>query len=191
MVVLSPKALPDLRLTVDEYLQADLPEGHRYELVEGIVTRSPTPGPGHDHTVNRLYQALYDFGKAHPGRFAHITSNATVPVPGKTNVREPDLALYEEWSGSATGWQGWRTIVPIWVAEVVSPDYALRDYRDKRRDYWSAGIREYWIVDPQEERVTILTRGDDDWSETVVTGREDAHSKVLAGFAVPVTRLFS
>ncbi|GMU24416.1 MAG: hypothetical protein AMXMBFR13_44900 [Phycisphaerae bacterium] len=191
MVVLSPQALPDLRLTVDEYLQADLPEGHRYELVEGIVTMSPTPGPGHDHTVNRLYQALYDFGKAHPGRFAHITSNATVPVPGKTNVREPDLALYEEWSGSAVGWQGWKTLVPIWVAEVVSPDYVSRDYRDKRHDYWSTGIREYWIVDPQEERVTILTRGDDDWSETVVTGREDAHSKVLAGFVVPVTRLFT
>ena len=48
---------------------------------------------------------------------------------------------------------------PDLVIEVVSagPESEKRDYEMKRRDYAGAGIDEYWIVDPQKRRITVLT----------------------------------
>ena len=46
------------------------------------------------------------------------------------------------------------------VVEVVSPSDPRRDIVEKRFDYAEAKIREYWIVDPQDETVTVLTLAD-------------------------------
>jgi Uma2 family endonuclease len=43
------------------------------------------------------------------------------------------------------------------VVEIVSPDHVERDTVLKRADYAVAGISEYWIVDPAEETITVLT----------------------------------
>jgi Uma2 family endonuclease len=189
MVVLSHKALPDIRLTVDEYLQADLPEGQRYELVDGLVKMSPTPDTGHDETVNALYLAVYEYGKAHPGAIAHISQRACVPIPDQATVREPDLAVYAEWGGRQSGWQGWLRFTPFLVAEVVSAGQGVRDFGTKRQDYLLAGIPEYWIIDPQARRVTVLTRGQNDWVESVFGPDQEACSSVLPGFSISVSRL--
>jgi Uma2 family endonuclease len=189
MVVLSSNILPELRLTVEEYLQADLPEGQRYELVEGIVEMSPTPDMAHADSVDALLEALYEYGRAHPGAFARVTTRASVAIEGKSTVREPDLAVYAEWSTRERGWAAWLKVVPILVAEVVSPGQAIRDYRDKRKDYWRAGIREYWIIDPDAKNVSVLTRGEKRWDRTVFALDQEVRSLVLPGFAVAVWRL--
>ena len=191
MVVLSSSILPELRLSVEEYLQADLPEGQHYELVDGAVDMSPTPDIGHDGTVNALYQALYEYGRAHTGAIAYISQRASVPIPAKETVREPDLAVYAKWGDRVQGWSAWLELVPVLVAEVVSPSQAVRDYRDKRKDYWRAGIREYWIIDPDARSVTVLTRGEKRWDKTVFTPDQEARSQVLPGFAVAVSRLLA
>jgi Uma2 family endonuclease len=48
---------------------------------------------------------------------------------------------------------------PVLVVEVVSPGKANeeRDYRYKRSEYAARGISEYWIVDPQQAKVSVLT----------------------------------
>jgi len=45
---------------------------------------------------------------------------------------------------------------PLLVVEVVSPESRVRDYRYKRSEYSVVGIAEYWIVDPQAKKITIL-----------------------------------
>jgi Uma2 family endonuclease len=42
---------------------------------------------------------------------------------------------------------------PDLVMEIVSPDSVTRDWRDKYRDYEAAGVREYWVIDPLEQRM--------------------------------------
>lgn len=192
MVVLSPKALPNIRLSVDEYLEADLPDGNRYELVNGIVEMPPAPDMGHEDARNTLYEELYEYKRANPGAFTKIIQQATVPIPGKASAREPDIAVYAKWPRNprARGRKAWKEVVPLLVAEVVSPDQASRDYRDKREDYWLAGIGEYWIVDIQAERVTVLTRGKRDWNERVSRAGRTARSTVLPDFSIAIDRLF-
>jgi Uma2 family endonuclease len=189
MVVLSSNVLPQIRLTVDEYLQADLPEGHRYELVNGVVEMPPAPDMGHADSVDVLYQAICEYGKATPGAFVRVTTRAAVRIPRKETVRDPDVAVYAKWGNRGLGWRGWLQFTPFLVAEVVSPGQSLRDYRDKKADYWRAGIREYWIVDPEREAVTVMTRGRKRWKKTVFARRQHARSTALPGFTVPVAHL--
>src|SRR5205823_1127269 len=80
------------------------------------------------------------------------------------------------------------------VMEVVSPDPKSRnrDLVKKRREYARAGIPEYWIVDPQEQRITVLTLADRTYQ---VYGDfrpgSEATSALLDGFRVPVSDVFA
>lgn len=190
VAVLSPDVLPEIRFSVDEYLQADLPEGQRYELVNGVVEMTPSPGGMHDEAVEAMVDAVWHYRQANPDAIEHVGFNASVPIPGTASVREPDLAFYREWSERGKGWQVWKESTPFLIVEIVSPGQQKRDYEDKRQDYWSAGIEEYWIVDPTIERITVLSRGTDGWREATFRRGERATSTALPGFAVAADRFF-
>ena len=94
VVILSEAAIPAVRLGVDEYLEADLPEGHRYELVDGVVEMAPAPNVPHDTLVSFFSEQFMLYRRAHPSEVAHVSHGARVPIPEKATVREPDLALF-------------------------------------------------------------------------------------------------
>jgi len=192
MVVLNTAILPQLRMSVEDYLQADLPEGQCYELVNGVVEMSPTPDMDHADSVDALLEAILEYGKAHPGVFVRATvTRCSVAIPGKVTVREPDLAVYKDWGRRGQGWSAWLKITPILVAEAVSPGQAVRDYPDKRKDYWRAGIREYWIIDRDARKVTVFTRGEKRWQPQEYAPEQEARSEVLPGFSIAVSRLLA
>jgi Uma2 family endonuclease len=80
------------------------------------------------------------------------------------------------------------------VMEVVSTgkEDRRRDLETKRQEYARAGIAEYWIIDPQEERITVLRLVG---KKYVVHGEfsrgEKATSYLLQGFTVDVAETFS
>ncbi len=189
VVILSPDALSGIRLEVDEFFQADLPEGFRYELVDGVVEVTPIPGMLHDDSMYVLLKALFAYLGDHPEAFRHLSQRSAIRIPGSASVREPDLALYRQWEPAEKGWEYWKEVIPFWVAETISKGQEKRDYQDKRHDYWLAGIDEYWIVDRDARRVTVLTRGPDDWVETVFAEQQEAAASSLPGFIIPVARL--
>jgi Uma2 family endonuclease len=80
------------------------------------------------------------------------------------------------------------------VIEVVSKgaEDRERDYVAKRLDYSKAGIAEYWIVDPQEKKITVLVLDGASYREHGVFGPgATATSVFLAGFSVKVDDVFS
>jgi Uma2 family endonuclease len=87
------------------------------------------------------------------------------------------------------GFQVWKDFTPFWVAEIVSPDQEDRDYEHKHRDYWLAGISEYWIVDRHERRVVVMVRGPEKWIETTYQEHEQANSTSLPGFEIAAIKL--
>ena len=60
----------------------------------------------------------------------------------------------------------------------------------KREEYLAYGLMEYWIVDPLERKVTVLTRHGDTWAEAVFRGDQVIASLVLPGFATTVAELW-
>ena len=77
------------------------------------------------------------------------------------------------------------------MVEVVSPDDPGRDLVEKRADYAEAGIAEYWIADPRDQTIRVLTLQDGAYVEHGVCVRGGAAtSPLLAGFAVHVSAVF-
>ena len=63
-------------MTLDEYLDADVEEGYRYELARGVLEVTEVPNDPHGVIVCNLYRALAVYHQANPGR---STGPAAVP----------------------------------------------------------------------------------------------------------------
>jgi Uma2 family endonuclease len=71
---------------------------------------------------------------------------------------------------------------PDLAIEIVSPESIDRDFVLKRRRYEQAGVREYWIIDELESRVTLLRLGRDGRYKEVRPRKGVLESKVISGF---------
>jgi Uma2 family endonuclease len=65
---------------------------------------------------------------------------------------------------------------PLPPAEVVSPGRTnwSRDYIDKRAQYAALGVPEYWLIDPADQTVTVLSLAGDNYREVGVFGASGA-----------------
>jgi Uma2 family endonuclease len=78
--------------------------------------------------------------------------------------------------------------------EVVSPEEGSheREYAEKRADYARRKIPEYWTVDPQTERITILTlKGKQFRLHGEISPGQQAASVLLPGFTVDIAATFA
>lgn len=131
-----------------------LPEGQRAELIDGQIYDMAPPKRIHQKLVNRLCQTITnhidskDGGcEVYPAPFA-VFLNAD----DKTYV-EPDLSVVCDQSKlDEYGCNG----APDWIIEIVSPSTERMDYGIKLFKYRSAGVREYWIINPQNRTVNVF-----------------------------------
>jgi Uma2 family endonuclease len=75
------------------------------------------------------------------------------------------------------------------VVEVVSPGRENRDYRYKRSEYAARGISEYWIVDPMQQKVTIVEWVEGMYEEKVYRGDEPIASPMLGTLELTPTQV--
>jgi Uma2 family endonuclease len=108
--------------------------------------------------------------------------------PGK--FREPDILLVRDAHDPRRQNAFW--LGADLVVEVVSPDKPERDTEEKPIDYAEAGIPEYWIVNPLDDTITVLTLDGDAYAEHGVSRRrERAASKLLDSFSVSVDEVLA
>jgi Uma2 family endonuclease len=155
------------------------------ELVDGCVEVLEMPTKSHQKMVQYLLNALVTFLAS--GRLGDaISAPYRVRLRDQT-FREPDIVVYLTENLGRFG-ERYGEGADL-VVEVVSGDAASRnrDYQDKRRDYAEARIPEFWIVDPAERRILVLSLDGDAYavSGESVLG-DEAESKLLNGFRVSV-----
>jgi Uma2 family endonuclease len=82
---------------------------------------------------------------------------------------------------------------PALVIEVVSPGTSnrSRDYRYKHTEYAAREIAEYWIIDPEDQKITICKWLDGQYEDMVVTGNDRIESTVIPSFDLTVDRIFA
>lgn len=124
------------------------------ELADGTLEVLPMPTEQHQRIVLALYRLLYAF------ILTTTPSGVLLVAPLRLQLapnryREPDL-LYLQAAADPrradTHWDGADLVI-----EVVSPGNPELDRVTKRREYAEHGIPEYWIVDPQDATLTVLT----------------------------------
>lgn len=177
--------------TYDDYLKVD--DGNRYELIEGELVLTPSPGTRHQLLVGRLFKIFdHHVQKTGSGKVFFAPLDVVLDEPVKKNTFQPDvifisndrLDIIEE-----TRING----APDLVVEVLSPATIRRDRGKKSRRYFLSGVREYWLVDPQEQMLEVFVPGEKDWQRTGVYEEEDDEfivSTVLPGLEIKPRDIF-
>ncbi|MEK7865566.1 MAG: Uma2 family endonuclease [Planctomycetota bacterium] len=178
------------RMSLEDFAEADGKPGHLYELARGRVVVVDVPGLPHGFVVQNVNEAIRVFRAANPETIYYIASGSdcALRLPGLQSERHPDLAVYL--TGPAEEGSPWESWAPDIAIEVVSRGGETRDYEEKREEYLAAGVREYWIVEPRDQTVLVLTRRADVWAEKKLTSSDKLHTYLLPGFEVRVADLF-
>lgn len=130
-----------------------LPDGERAELIDGKIYYMAPPGWTHQKISRRLHQAIANYIDSREGICEVLAAPFAVFLSNdNTNYVEPDLSVICDPSKlDEKGCHG----APDWIIEIVSPSSKQRDYMIKLFKYRTAGVREYWIVDPEKQRVMV------------------------------------
>lgn len=186
-----PIPSPDARLTYDDFLLFP-DDGLRHELIDGAHYVTPSPNLHHQELVGRLHLSLGAFLEDRPDRGRLFLSPFDV-VFSFHDVVEPDLVFVAPDQLdilTAKNIQG----TPALVIEVLSPSTRKRDRHVKRLLYERAGVREYWLVDPEQACVTFYRREADGSFPPVAELTADAHDTLVTplvpGWSLPLARLF-
>ena len=156
------------------------------EITDGRIEELPMPTSTHQAVLLFLYDLFRAYLKPRGG----IVMVAALRMRIRAGTfREPDLLLLRDRADRRYQDRYW--LGADLVAEVVSPDNPDRDLVEKRVDYAAAGIPEYWIADPRDETVTVLTLQDGAYVEHGAYRRgEAARSPLLVGFTAEVGAVF-
>jgi Uma2 family endonuclease len=173
--------------TEEEYLA--LHTNRLVEFCDGHIEVLPMPTDFHQTIVAFLYDAVKAF--IAPRKLGKVLFSPLRVRLWKERIREPDIVFLfakhkhridKYWNGADL------------VMEVVSEDDPDRDWKTKRAEYAKAGIAEYWIVDPRDETITVLSLRKGRKSYTVA-GKyrrgDQAKSVVLDGLVLDVTGAFT
>ena len=161
----------DKLLSFEEYLNYDDGTDGRYELVLGKLEIMNPPTVRH-FLIAKFLEQVFE---------------------AEIKQQNYDWLCFRE-AGIRTGWQKSRLLdlfiidrssalelmdssavfqtTPYLIVEIVSPESRIRDYRYKRSEYAALEVPEYWIVDPQEAKVTVLVLNEGLYEENIFTEAE-------------------
>ena len=161
----------------------------RCELIEGVsYLMSPAPTWRHQGILFELAGQFRNFLKGKPCKA--FTAPFDVRLNADTcddTVLQPDLVVICDRSKlSATGCVG----APDMVIEIISPSTAAHDKVLKFNQYLQAGVREYWIVDPDSKTVSVHLLKDGEYAARAYTDTDVVPVHVLEGCEICLMDVF-
>ena len=144
-----------IKFTYKDYKSLPESETKRYELLEGELIMVPSPNEYHQRISGRLEFILRAFVEdKNLGRVYY----APLDVHLGEDVVQPDILFISKERCQIITKEEIRG-GPDLVIEILSPATAERDCTYKKTLYARHGVREYWIVDPEEKTVEVMTLG--------------------------------
>ena len=130
-----------------------LPDGERAELIDGKIYLMAPPSRLHQELVGEIFAVIRNhIGKNNGDCKAYIAPFAVFLNENDKNYVEPDISVICDPNKlNDKGCQG----APDWIIEIVSPSSQRMDYQIKLFKYRTAGVKEYWIVNPDTRTVTV------------------------------------
>lgn len=154
-------------------------DGQKADLINGVIYMASPE----NWDANKLFLWLAglmdlfaeatDAGEVFGSRVALRLGDRNGPEPDIGFIRKSRLHLVK---------RGYIAGPADLAMEIVSPESFERDYELKRLQYQEAGIPEYWIIDPLNERVVQLVLGTGGKYREVRPRKGELHSRTLPGF---------
>lgn len=147
--------------TVDDIYA--LPNGERAELIEGQIYYMAPPSRTHQKIAGKLYNCISNYIDSNNGSCEpYMAPFAVFLNKDNRNYVEPDISVICDKSKlTDKGCNG----APDWIIEIVSPSSRRMDYYTKLFKYTTAGVREYWIVDPEKNRISVYNLEHEEMNE--------------------------
>ncbi|MDC3417210.1 Uma2 family endonuclease [Aquibacillus salsiterrae] len=181
----------DDSVSVEEYFRIRESADSLLEYIDGLVYMSPSPSTKHQRVSSRLQTKF--------GNFLEGKSCEVFPAPYDIELKDdtiegtkiviPDISIICDKSGFTDA----RYVgVPNLVVEILSPSNQSHDLITKLNLYMSYRVKEYWIVNPMLNTVTVYALNDEKMYEQfdIKTDTGEITSKVLAGFRINLRHLF-
>jgi len=183
-----PPAVP--KLTYDDLLCFP-DDGRRHELIDGEHFVTPSPVVRHQRVSTALLSALDAHCRSTGvGEVFHAPLDV---VLSRHDVVEPDLFVVLADQAEVITEKHVRG-APAIVIEILSPGTRRRDETLKRNLYARAGVREYWMVDPDARTITVCRQADlagfDGTSELTAASGDTLTTELLPGFSLALEPLF-
>ncbi len=154
---------------VTEEILTQFGEDRNIELIDGHIIVNEAPGMDHQMVVQNLGYVIHDFIRANKGKCVLYNVGVNVRLDEDDyTVVIPDIVVLCD-----KGRMDRKCIIgaPDWVIEVTSPGTRDNDYDLKMHKYMHAGVREYWVIDLETEKIVTFTEGQP--METHIYGFED------------------
>lgn len=172
----------------------DLDDGKRYELYDGEPVALASPQRRHQDVCQELEAQLYHYLSGKKCRFYHAPFDVRLFEKENENRRnaktvvQPDiLVVCDQKKVDDHGVKG----APDLIVEVLSPSTIKYDRMLKFNLYQEAGVKEYWIVDPEEQIVSVHTLEDGRYyAAEVYNSRSEVPVGVLDDCKIDLKRVF-
>ncbi|MDE6663658.1 MAG: Uma2 family endonuclease [Lachnospiraceae bacterium] len=130
-----------------------LSDGERAELIDGKIYYMAPPNTKHQRLVGTIFNIISNYIQANNGECEpFIAPFAVFLNENNKNYVEPDISVIcDKNKLTDKGCNG----APDWIIEVVSPSSRQMDYYKKLFKYRTSGVKEYWVVDPDKQVITV------------------------------------
>jgi Uma2 family endonuclease len=139
-----------------DYLMWEFQE--RVELIKGFILKmSPAPSMVHQRISNNVSYELNSYFKRKPCDVFVAPFDVRLPIPSAkkdATVVQPDLCVIcDESKLDARGCNG----TPDLMVEIISSNNSKHDVHTKFNLYQEAGVKEYWIIEPNDKIILVYT----------------------------------
>lgn len=177
-------------LTIADWDAMPYRDGNRYEIIEGELFVSCSPGLTHERVLINLILLVGNFLETNP--IGECVANSGVILSNVSGVI-PDLLVFLNEQRDTIISNDRLNGPPALVIEILSPGLAniQRDRVTKRQLYAKHGVHEYWIIDPQNTTVERYVNQNSSLVLFETFGGEDTlFTTTLPGFSCKVSEIF-
>jgi len=186
-----PKEKEERHFTYADYKEWELDEGERFELINGEAYAMAAPNTKHQEILTEIFGQIYIYLR---GKTCKV-----LPAPfdvrlfyeedeSDDTVVQPDIVVICD--TTKLGPEGCRG-APDLVVEVLSPSNTAIEMGRKLELYREAGIREYWVIDPENKTLTVYCFQADSSITKTYKSTDTVSVDVLPGLNIPLAQVFA
>lgn len=157
--------------TYEDYLKLPDEPGYRYEIIEGILIREPSPTMAHQRISRELFLQLFIYFKEidPEGELFFAPLDVTL---NHTNVIQPDIFFISSARKEIKRPERVDGACDL-IVEIMSPSNRRKDRLQKMEIYRKAGVPHYWLVDPEESTLEAFMLKDGNYALIFAGGSGD------------------
>ena len=183
---MTPAIVEKKKYTYEDYLKT--PDDKRYELIGGDLLVAPSPVPNHQRISRKIEFILEKFvTENNLGEVFYAPCDVYLD---DENVVQPDILFISKDRLNIIGDKNIQS-APNLVIEIISENSVYRDMVQKKRLYARFGVKEYWIVIPEEKEVEVyILKGEAYQLYKTYTKVDILESPSLKGLKIGLKEIF-